>query len=233
VERLRVAKNPSHERLLLMECKIEVGLADFSAFGQRRMFSCILQCDNCQGFVAVTGTVEEDVSGRGGGDGPHPEQQYGGRGYHPLYCEPALRICNIPETCRNEQIREELDAAFRVYWCDPRACMNHIRQVVELLLDEMKIRKTKSGRGTGPLPLHHRIDLLAKKHSAVGKKMMALKWLGNAASHRGLGKHKDALDGFELLEFVLDEWYGQQSKKRVDQITDQLIRRKGKSRHRW
>jgi hypothetical protein len=186
------------------------------------MFVCFLQCDDCQGSVAVSGYW--DVIGE------YADADSIGtvRGYHPLFCHPPLAMLRIPERCTNQKLRGEIAAASQVYWCDPRACMNHIRQAIELLLDDMKVKKSKTVKGSGPRSLHTRIESLADKSPDLSAKLMALKWLGNAGSHshRGAGKHSDALDGFELLDYVLVEWYDKRSKT-LDRMARDINERKG------
>ncbi len=162
--------------------------------------------------------------------GVSPEQQPDGDldwedFFKPLLCHPTLHIISIPEKCPDD-IREELLAAFRVFWAHPMACAGRIRVALELLMNHIgvaKRRKNQKGRFL-ELSLHARIEAFAIKEKAIGSQLMALKWLGNTGSHDGNLSTTDLLDAFEILEHSLSEILDRRS-ARVAQLAKTLLRK--------
>jgi hypothetical protein len=80
-----------------------------------------------------------------------------------------------------------------------------------VLLTEQGVRRTtiSKRRKREALSLHSRILEYRAKRPDVAELLLAVKWLGNAGSHPGTGtvSQEDLLDGFEMLEQVLDEVY--------------------------
>jgi len=66
-----------------------------------------------------------------------------------------------------------------------------------------------------------------KGEPAVGAQLMALKWLGNTASHEGSVSRDDLLDAFEILEHSLSELIEQRS-ARVAELARQLTKKHSK-----
>ena len=89
-----------------------------------------------------------------------------------------------------------------------------------------------AGRKRSFLTLHARLDRFKAKNGELGAALMAVKWLGNAASHSSSLTRDDVLDGFEILEHVLDEPYSQRE-ARVRSLSSEINRRKApRSRRR-
>ncbi len=127
----------------------------------------------------------------------------------------------IPAACPKD-VREEVIAAFSLYWLDLAACLNRIRNAMELVLDNLKVPKTALDRARKKkqrLSLHHRIEKLEKKRPKlkdICEQMMAVKHLGNAGSHSGERVWPDdVFDGFDILERVLEGMYSDQSEELV------------------
>ena len=155
--------------------------------------------------------------------------------YFPLYriraIEPPpalIRLSNaIPE-----EITDELFRAFRLFWIDGQACANAIRGVVEVFLNQMRVRKTAgSGRRRDRLSLHRRIEEFGKKNSRLSEALMAAKWIGNVGSHAEPVARETLLDGFDLLEFVLEEAFEDRI-GRVARLAKDVNRRKGRGSSR-
>ena len=145
----------------------------------------------------------------------------------PSFIRPAPDIFRIPAQCK-AVIRDEIRAAFQLYWCDAGACANRIRNAVELVLTDIRVprfQKSKSKRRR--LSLHERIKWFESKDRVLARSLMALKWLGNAGSHpAGQVSRDDVLDGFQILDHFLQEKYTQHAKV-ISKITREIIRRKG------
>lgn len=183
------------------------------------VFSAILRChrSECREKVAVCGnfgTEERYIS----------RDDYGRSAARwPFMFVPSLRFFHIPDKCP-DNIKSEVVAAFAVYWSDTNSCLNRIRTAVEVILSYMKIpiADAKMKR----IDLHRRIEILEKTEPRVAGHMMALKWLGNAGSHAGVVKSEDALDGFELLEYILRDRFDT-----LKAISDAIRKKKGPRRH--
>jgi hypothetical protein len=119
---------------------------------------------------------------------------------------------NIPEPVANH-----LRAAAGLLWADHDAAGNKIRQAVEVMLDDRKIKKFTIKPAVAPhskgsrkaINLHIRIEDYQNKNPDAAKHLMAIKWIGNAGSHSGdEGLTRDQiLDALEIMEIVLNEVY--------------------------
>src|ERR1035437_667301 len=85
---------------------------------------------------------------------------------------------------------------------DQGAAANRLRVALECLLDHVGIpRQEKNQKGdVWDLKLHSRIETFEKAEANLGGQLMALKWLGNTASHEGNVTREDLLDALEILE---------------------------------
>lgn len=169
-------------------------------------FVCLLQCVKCGEVCAVSGSFEtyEDIAD----EGIRLVQRC-----TPSSVNPAPRMIHIPAEC-SCAVRAEVAAAFSLYWCDLAASLNRVRNALELVLDDLKIPKVtieKERRKKRRLSLHQRIEKLEKRRPAlkeICERMMAVKHLGNAGSHPGVKvKAGDVFDGFEILEWLLQDMY--------------------------
>jgi hypothetical protein len=158
------------------------------------VFAAILRChqSDCGDVVAVSGTSSRT-------DHIIANEQCYREEYRPLLFTPPLHFFRIEEKCPPD-VREEVISAFRMFWCDTNACLNHIRSAVELLLTSMRVLVTPTYT-----PLGNRIAELQKTEPALAEHMSALKWLGNFGSHAGTVTKKDSFDGFDLLEHIFRE----------------------------
>jgi hypothetical protein len=189
-------------------------------------FACVLECDqrSCAEPVSVLGiTGQEEVPEYG-------EEGYEGHGWSrylvPMFFDPPLALIDIPRACPRE-VRSELNAAFRLYWCHRGAAANRIRTVVELLLTHLRIKRFDVQHGRRRrLNLHQRIELFGASKPKLGGLLLAIKWLGNEGSHPGALSRDDLLDGFQIVEQVLDELLNP-ARPEVQRIAKQIVRAKG------
>jgi hypothetical protein len=189
-------------------------------------FSCLMDCAHCGNEVGVTGTYrlvdERSEDSEYGEIGGYVES------YRPKYFTDSPHLVEIPENTP-DVITEELIASFELFWSDPLACTNRIRSSVEKLLTAERIPQT-TGRNPAKgrrqfLKLHQRIELYHKKRPDVAEKLMAVKWIGNAGSHASGTTVDDALDGYELMDWVLDTLYARRH-RRASVLTREINRRK-------
>jgi Domain of unknown function (DUF4145) len=100
-----------------------------------------------------------------------------------------------------QSIVEAIHRASTLIWSSPESSANQIRQAVECMMDHFGIPgKDASGR---PVHLHNRIVEFEKTDAENGAVLLATKWLGNTGSHFGGISHNDALDAFDMIEFVI------------------------------
>jgi hypothetical protein len=178
----------------------------FDAEFDELRFIAMLTCDNDRcGEVAV-------VAGKGWVDYWHDDE--GKRLYEkkflPYHLQPSPLLIAIPEGCP-EDVRKALEFAFLASWSDFAAAGNHIRSTTERILDSLKVRKqiTTKKNKRQRYSLHERIETLATSHSEVYDSFMAIKWLGNAASHSNVLTRDGVFDALDILESVLDRLYSE------------------------
>lgn len=129
---------------------------------------------------------------------------------------PALPMIHVPAQCPDD-VRNEINAAFRVFWCDKAASLNHVRHAIELLLTSMEVPRSRAVvRGTGAKrfdsrTLHDRIGWLRAKGPKMEEmcdQLLAVKHLGNAGSHPGVNVEDiDVFDGLDIVERILIEQF--------------------------
>lgn len=124
----------------------------------------------------------------------------------PKICVPMPDIFKLPTNYPNK-VKEALRSAFSVFWLNPAACANQVRVSLEYLMDHLSIPKIKEGTNgkIENLTLDARITLFSARDVAIGEQLMALKLLGNTASHEGIVSKNDLLDAFEIMEHTLKE----------------------------
>ena len=163
----------------------------------RGRFAAVMKCGECEDPTMVTGTwrVEEFW------DEDTPSELISR--YTIEAVQPAPALIAIP-AATPESVREELDRAYALFWTDLDASGNRIRSALERVLDEQRIPKAPSKQNRKDrLTLHSRIERLKVKNAEAAELMMAVKWIGNAASHTRALAREDVMDGLDLLEHVL------------------------------
>ena len=184
-------------------------------------FIAHLECDKCGDPTVVAGTwdaIELPMNNW------RAAPELVGR-FSPRTFLPPPQLVQVPQDVP-EEVGEELQRALALFWSDTNACANGIRSTVEAIMDNRRVQKalSKQKRGTR-LSLHRRIELFSAKDSEAASWLMAVKWIGNAGSHRGLLTRSDLFDGFDLLEHVLEHLYSNRTK-----IVSALTRRINKRR---
>lgn len=148
--------------------------------------------------------------------------------FRPRYFSHTPDIFDIPKNCPNN-VAKHLRAGFRLFFLDPGASANRIRVALESVLDHLGVpkRRREPDNTFSDLSLHKRIELFKNDKPRLGEQLMALKWLGNTASHEGNVDRDDLLDAFEILEYSLVELIEQRS-ARVAKLARQLTKKHGK-----
>lgn len=115
-----------------------------------------------------------------------------------------------------EPVEKAIATAASLIWVSAEAAGNHLRQAVELFLDDVGIIATdKNGKR---LTTHRRIEKFEKKDKENGEILLATKWLGNSGSHPGGLTRDDVLDAFDMLEYVLENQYGTTKKELLAKV---------------
>ena len=192
------------------------------------VYSCLLECDNtaCKEIVSSSGVgyTEQYIVCDEEGEGTD-YQDY----FSPKYFSPHLKIFNYQKNIPDE-ITEELENSFSLFFCDPPSSANHIRMALENLLNHMKIRKYRIQKkgGRSYLSLHERINSLPQKYHDIQELFTAVKWLGNAGSHSGATvSSDDVLDAYELMEHLLTEIFNEERKKNLKALAQTINKKKG------
>lgn len=182
------------------------------------VFTAWLKCTDprCGQEVAVSGS---------GGVEPTYDSEEGQSwedAFTPKSLQPMPDVIELPQKCP-EPVSAELRAAFRVIWLDSGSAANHLRSAVERLMDHVGIKAVADGNGR-PRPLHQRLLDFRQVEETLGDQLLALKWLGNTASHGSEIKGSEVLDALEIIEHVLQEVVTQRS-NRIAKLAAELTAR--------
>lgn len=186
-------------------------------------FSMLLRCLRCDEPVFVLGDVRlvED----------HDDEH--GRvlteALIPTFFEPATPIIQIPSDCPVE-VSNAIIGASALFWHSPSSAANRVRAAVEHLMDDRGIsrRRRDNKNKLHDVSLHARIERFAKKHTEVGRTLLAIKWLGNVGSHSAELSASQMLDAFDLLSHAIEEIYEAKSSRRK-KLESIIISRKGRA----
>ncbi len=191
------------------------------------IFSCLLECSNegCQDQVSCSGVgfVEQGVGYDENGDLFSDYNNF----YRPKYFVPHLKIFKYPADTP-EEVSEEIEASFELFFCNPPSASNHIRIALENLLTHMKVKKYSiKNKKRRYLNLHSRIDMLPKKYVHLKELFFAIKWLGNAGSHSNkIISSDDVLDAYEIMEEILKKIFDKKPKQ-VKKLAKEIVKKKG------
>ncbi len=177
-------------------------------------FTYFLECNSCKEIAAVVGTTSNFLHQY---YGPNDDADtHLATTLHPEHITPAPLVFALPKKTPR-QIADEVKRAFSLLWSDHEACASRIRTCIELLLDDIKISKTRmTNEGKErELSLHKRIEKYSEIDKESADLLLAVKWIGNAGSHSNTAglERNDILDVFEILDFVLEQNYVGQRKR--------------------
>lgn len=189
-------------------------------------FSALLECSNksCGEQVICTGEgfVDFDHYYDENGATQTSYEIY----YKPKYFNPSLDVFVLPENTP-PLLASAIRKSFELFFTDSEASLNQLRSSVEVLLNELGVDQLdKTGK---PLRLHNRLDKLTGMHSKYQKQLEAIKWLGNAGSHNSESEKltiDDVLDGYEILQPIVNQLFGAQ-RKSIDDLVIEINTNKG------
>ncbi len=200
---------------------------DWEPDWEKGRFSAIFRCSrrDCSEVVAVCGLTSVE---------PEPSSEDGDEllttVYYPRYFEPTPDMFPIAHECPVE-IQIDVRSAFALFWCDPTSCVGRIRSTLESMLNHLKVKRFRKDKKTmerRPLDLHARIEIFAKSRKFAGLRstLLAVKWLGNAASHATTVDTDVALAALELLEHALNEVFAGHTARR-EKLEKKILAAKG------
>ena len=126
----------------------------------------------------------------------------------PKFFHPTVRLFEIPRILP-DVLKTEALRVFKLFWVDYTSCGNAIRILIERLMDEQKIQKTKINkkRKRVRLTLHERIEIFEANKDKYKNLLMSLKWIGNAASHKSEITRNSILHSLDVIKFILTDIY--------------------------
>ncbi len=188
-------------------------------------FNAALKCNErgCHETVRVMGNGSPEQAEAYDSDG-YPYLDLEER-FTPLFFHPALMFFQPPKGTPDGVVTQ-LQASFQLFFCDPSAAANRLRSAIEFLLTELRVPRSVSGRGSRLLSLHDRITKVPAKFQSHKDLLLAVKWIGNAGSHRAALRADDVLDGYQITEHFLEEIYDNR-RAHVQRLAKEINQRKG------
>ncbi len=160
--------------------------------------TALLMCSNeeCNSYHYVIGIQKHFAQGNEVGETYYQVQEYR---IYPKHFQPELHLFELP-IALPEEVKKKLIMSFNHFWYDYDACVNKLRQSLEILVDE------KGGKGN---QLHHKIESLKPTLGVdLSETLMAIKWIGNDGSHSGGDFTRDQiLVTYSLVVDVLNKLY--------------------------
>lgn len=196
-------------------------------------FASISKCNNpdCGEIMTIAGQIGLLYAGQTIEDS-NENDDYTFQGckisYTVNYLNPAPNFFVCPINTPNEVI-DIIKESFSLFWVDENSCGNKIRTAIEKLLDSEKIQRqvlTKEGK-LADLTLHWRIERFKDKNLDVANRLLALKWIGNQASHNEFKLDRNELsDAYRILELCLLDLYDE-TREEVDRLANEINIKKG------
>lgn len=141
----------------------------------------------------------------------------------PRHCYPMPNIFTIPKNCP-DVIEKQIKSSFSLFFLDRSAAASRLRISLELLMDHAGLPRQGMDKQQKPydLTLHRRLQFIEEKNPKLGAHLMALKWLGNSASHSAdTIRLNELLDAYEVFEHALSEIIDKKS-ERLDKLSKKL-----------
>ncbi len=148
--------------------------------------------------------------------------------YYPKFFYPPLNIITLKKSYP-QNIKKELIKSFSHFFNDKASCANKIRICIELLMDNFRVRKTRTTTAgkRKRLTLHERISEFKDINNYVSELLLAVKWLGNKGSHYENVSSDDILTAYEILDLSLTKLYDTREKE-IKRIVKMINKTKGK-----
>jgi len=146
--------------------------------------------------------------------------------YSPIFFYPSLNIIPISDDYP-KQLIIELKNSFSHYFSDLPSCANKIRICIEILMNELKVKKqVQKVNKRRKLSLHERILEFEKTNPKIAENLLAIKWIGNSASHSMMDlTQDDVLDAYEIMEFSLNILFSKKERY-IGKMTKEINKRR-------
>lgn len=156
------------------------------------------------------------------------ENSHVGYGYEIMFFlkffYPAIPLIPIP-SATPQVVKSLLERSFAPAFIDQSASGNLLRSAIEAVLTECRVPRFVTAKNKRHrLSLHNRIGLLPQNLQSYKANLLAVKWIGNAASHEDLSVNNLRL-AFEIVQNLLEELYGTR-KREMLQAIKRINRRK-------
>lgn len=183
-------------------------------------FSAILKCNykDCMETSILTGwgcvDIRDEINEY---TNEHEQKCY--KYFYPEYCNPPPAVF-VPPFSVPEPINKYLLSSFAIFFSDFHGAANKLRICLELILLEEGIPQTNKC-----YKLETRLKELCIKHTLDTHEFYdVIQKIGDEGAHGGLINHpltiNNILDGYELLDYLLDELYLEKPRKdRLIKIT--------------
>ena len=189
-------------------------------------FTAAFRCNykKCDEVITIVGTGQAEEFQDFDDDGNYNSEYE--VVYFPRFFSQPMRIFSVPVTCP-DTVSSEISKSFNIFFADSSAAANHIRNSVEELLTYFHVKRyDRIDRKLRGISLHRRIRFYEKSNKAVAERLLAIKRLGNAASHPGGLTQDDVLDAYEILESVLSALFDSKQRK-LDRLVKNVNRLQG------
>lgn len=184
-------------------------------------------------LVCASGTCREPVSVLGESFSKIDDSKGAGAlemQLQPRFFHPAPPLFSVPGRTPR-RVAEALRSSFTQFWSNPSAAGNALRIAVEHLMDHEKVPQFPKGvrKESKRLTLHSRIEAhYAKKHAERAGLLLAIKWIGNAGSHKTTLTRSRVVQGYKIFEAVLDDMFD--DRREVTRLAKRIVRTRGRMR---
>jgi hypothetical protein len=170
-------------------------------------FSACLKCDAHECYEVVVVSGEDHLQEIERYDGTLDFETL----YSIKYVQPTVHIFPVSGKCEG-LVKEHLLRSFSLFWSAPSASGNSLRCAIESLMDHLKVRKQviNRNRRVQQLTLHARIEEWGRKNQRnkeLSELLLAIKWIGNAGSHKATLTKENLIEAYQLAEHVFSEVY--------------------------
>lgn len=168
----------------------------------RYSYSCIFECSTCGGAVSSCGSgsqVYYEIA-------ENPQEIIDHVEFLPKFFYPTIDIFQIHPRCPIN-VKNLIRDSFALAWADYSAAGNKLRSAAEHLLVDLGYGADKFNT------LHSKIEALKLSNPEVGELLLALKWLGNDASHESTLQEYDLAFAYEIFEKVIAKLFDDKEQK--------------------
>ena len=204
---------PSHAS----QVAVDHGGADHDAVEGTLFGRC--QCTNrdCQEFTHFVGPFVTEVD--------EEEEPRITHRFKLKWFFPAIPLIRVPLAAPNE-VQALLRRAYAPAFSDQSASGHLVRSAIEALLTRLRVPRFVITKGRKRrLSLHERIQQIPARFDKQRNKLLAVKWIGNVASHADLTRG-GLQSAFKIVENVLEELYGTEKRELLRSVRRINRRRK-------